>query len=157
AAMKENRQADASTFLRSFAIRAFEFETLLSICRQFQRTVHQALQIEFILNDLAGRHAVTFVKEIASAYFGRVNPKFLRGTVHVRLESESRLRSTETAEGPVGYRVGFYDPAMNAREVAFVRSPGVQGCARQNYRRKSRICAAVEHKINIEGQQCAVA
>ncbi len=117
--------------VRIFAIELFALGVVI---RFFQRSSEEVLQIDRIVEELAGRGAVAGGEEVATAeFFGGEADDFC-DLVHVAFEGEDALRRAEAAEGSVRRNICCHRFCANGDVGPVIGAGGVDGAAGEDDR-----------------------
>ena len=118
----------------------------------------QHLQRAAVLAEpLAGRGRVARPQRVDLAHAHRIEPELRGDAIHVDFGRELRLRRAEAAERAVGRRVRHRRAAADADVIAAIRPAGVNHAAREDDGAQRRVGAAVEHGVDLDRRQPAVA
>src|SRR5271163_3799468 len=114
------------------------------------------LQVDIVLDDLAGRGLLALLQEIAAAEFLRAESDDLGDLVHVPFQGEEALRSAEAAKSAVRRDIGRDRPGVHAKIRPPVWTASVNRGAGEHDRRKCNVRSAVNDEVDFAAEQDAV-
>ena len=151
--VQERREAHAA--LDRAAGRVLDGETCAArvpVARRESAVEHPA-HVDLVAHHLTGGERLALADEVATAQLVGRKAEPPRDDVEVPLEREEGLGSAEPAERAVRGRVRRHGPRADAHVIHVVGPCGVDAAAREHHLREGGIGAAVDHEVDVEGDQ----